>query len=193
MLNEQFVEPGLVVVDAAERAVQHTLVLRLHIRLRRRHVDPLEQGVDGGVANLLRLADPLGLQHLLAKACAQLVDGVELTGQLRKLVVGFGQLALLDRLDRDSDLGIAPGVISGRQLGGEYPRLVHRQSDHRIVETRDKPAGADLVGQPFGGGVRHVLAVDSRRQVDRDEIPVATGRSTPVSVPNRARNDSTRR
>ena len=101
----------------------------------------------------------LNWPHLVAKAGPQLVDGVELAGQLRELVVGLGQFAFLDRPDGGGDLRLLPGVFAGRELRGELPGFVDGRADQRVVETFDEPAGADLVGHPFGGGVRHIFAV----------------------------------
>ncbi len=91
---------------------------------------------------------------------------------MREFVVGFGQLALLDRLDGDGHLRLFAGVLAGRQRGGEDLGLPLLQSDNRVVEALDQLAGADLVGQSLGLGIRHVLAVDARGQVDRDEVAV---------------------
>ena len=52
-----------------------------------------------------------------AQVGAQLVDGVELAGELGELVVGLGQLALFDRVEVDRDLRLAPGILSGHQNG----------------------------------------------------------------------------
>ncbi len=45
-------------------------------------------------------------QQTLAQVGLELVQRVELTGELGELVVGLGQLALLDRLDLGGDLGV---------------------------------------------------------------------------------------
>ena len=68
------------------------------------------------LANLLCLLGALDQAHLVAEVGPQLVDGVELAGQLGELVVGLGQFAFLDRPDGDGDLRILPGVFTGRQL-----------------------------------------------------------------------------
>ena len=47
---------------------------------------------------------------LIGQVVFELVDGVELAGQLGELVVGLGQLALLDRADGHGDLGVLAGV-----------------------------------------------------------------------------------
>ncbi|WP_082978762.1 trigger factor, partial [Mycobacterium sp. 1081908.1] len=62
-----------------------------------------------------------------AQVGPQLVDGVELAGQLGELVVGLGQFAFLDRPDGDGDLRVLAGVLPGRQLGGEFLGLVDGQ------------------------------------------------------------------
>src|SRR3954468_2882361 len=41
-----------------------------------------------------------------------LLHGVELRGQLGEVVVGLGQLALLDRVDHDGDLGVGARVLA---------------------------------------------------------------------------------
>ena len=110
--------------------------------------------------------------HLIDEAVLQLVDGVEFACQLGEFVVGLGQLAFLDRLDGDGDLGLLAGVLAGGQRGGEDLGLAGRQPDDRVVETLDELARADLVGQALGRGLGHVLAVDGGGQVDRDEVAV---------------------
>ena len=87
-----------------------------------------------------------------------------------EFVVGLGQLALLDRLDRDGHLRILAGPITGGQLGGEDAALLLLEPDDRVVETLDQLARADLVGQPLGLRLRHILAVDGGGQIDGDEI-----------------------
>ncbi|COX65470.1 Uncharacterised protein [Mycobacterium tuberculosis] len=61
-------------------------------------------------------------------------------------------------------------MLAGCQLGGEDPGLVGGQTNNRVVETCDEPAGADLVGESLSGCVRYVLSVDRGRQVDRDDV-----------------------
>ena len=85
---------------------------------------------------------------------------------------GSGSSPFLDRLDGHGDLSVLAGVLARRELRGELAGLVDGQADERLVQARDEPAGADLVGQPLGGRPRHLLAVDGGRQVDRDEVTV---------------------
>ena len=143
-----------------------------HDLLRQRDLDLLEQRLQRLVADLLGLLDALDPAHLFGEAVAQLVDGVEFACQLGEFVVGLGQLAFLDRLDGDGHLRLLAGVLTGGQRGGEDAGLPLLEPDDRVVETLDQLAGADLVGQPLGRGLRHLLAVDGGGQVDRDEVAV---------------------
>ena len=68
--------------------------------------------------------------------------------------------------------GLLAGVLARDQRGGEVLGLARLQADERLVEAVDQLAGADLVGQPLGLGLGHVLAVDGGRQVDGDEVAV---------------------
>jgi hypothetical protein len=69
-----------------------------------RHVARREQGLEHLVAGLDALLHPLGLLDLLAQVGAELVEGVELAGQLGEVVVEVGQLTLLDRVELDVDM-----------------------------------------------------------------------------------------
>ena len=170
LLGELLGELLLVVVHTVDGVVQGVVDLGLHHLLRQRHVDLFEQLLDGLVPDLLSLLHPLDLGDLLAQVLAQLVDGVELAGQLGEIVVEFGQLARLDRLDGDGHLGLLAGMAAGHQCGGEDPALALLETDDRLVQTVDELARTDLVGQPLGVGLGDVLAVDGGRQVDRDEV-----------------------
>ena len=172
LLGEQLIELGLVVINALDGVLQDTVVLSLHDRLGQRHVDLVEKRIGGGRENLLGLLGTLGGPNLLAELGAQFVDGVEFAGELSELVIGGVQFTFLHRLDGDSDFGVAADVFTGRKLGGEHLRLVDRQPDQGLVEADDQAAGADLVRQSLGSCVGDVLAVNGRRQVDRDEVAV---------------------
>ena len=95
----------LVVLEAA-LALEVAVHLGLDDAVGDRHLDGLDEVLQHLVAGLDALLEPLGLLGLLAQVVAQLLEGVELAGQLGEVVVQVGQLALLDRLDRDGDLGL---------------------------------------------------------------------------------------
>ena len=127
-------------VESVQRVVHRAVVLRLDDGLRHRHVDLLEQSVERGRANLICLLGALELAHLVVQAGPQLVDGVELAGQLRELVVGLRQFAFFDRPDGGGDLRLLPSVFAGRELRGELAGFVDGRADQRIVEAIDEPA-----------------------------------------------------
>ena len=153
--------------------LQVRLDLGVHGVLRQRELDvgaqPLEElvaGRDGAVGLLV-------LRHLLAQVGAQLVDGVELRGQLGELVVGRRQLALLDAVHRDGHLGLLAGVLAADEGGGEGGGLTGAQAADRLVEALEHGAGAHLVG---GAGDRvDLLAVHGGLEVDGDEVVVGGG------------------
>lgn len=177
-------------VEAVDRVVQRVVDLGLHDLLGQRHLDLLEQRLEDLVADLLGLLHPLDAAHLLDERFLEFVDGVEFACQLGEVVVGLGQLALLDRLDGDGHLGVLAGVLTGGQLGGEGFGLALLEADDRVVEALDELTGADLVRQAFGGGLRQILAVDGGRQVDGDEVAFLRGGALDaLRVPKRARSD----
>ena len=90
---------------------------------------------------------------------------------------GSGSSRSLTDLTVTVTCGLLAGVLAGDQLGGEDLGLAGLEADERVVETVDQLARADLVGQPLGLGVGHVLAVDGGRQVDGDEVAVLDRRA----------------
>ena len=172
---EHGVQDGLVAAELSEQLLQLAFDLLLDDALRQRHLGLLEGGGEDLVADLLGLLALLGGLDLLGQVLAQLVDGVELGGHLRELVVGVGQLADLDGLDGDGDLGVLALMLAGDELGAELLGLALGQADDGVVEAVDEVTGADLVGQALGGGLLQLLAVDGGRQVDGDEVAVLDG------------------
>ena len=172
---EHAVQHGLVAAELAEQLLQLAVDLLLDDALRQRHLGLLEGRGEDLVADLLGLLALLGVLDLLGQVLAQLVDGVELGGHLGELVVGVGQLADLDGLDGDGDLGVLALVVAGDQLGAELLGLALGQAGDGLVQAVDQVAGADLVGQALGGGLLQLLAIDGGRQVDGDEVAVLDG------------------
>ena len=111
----------------------------------------------------------------------QLVDGVELAGDLREVVVGLGQLALLDGGDGDGDLGRLALVVAAEQLRLERGALAGGERLERLVDALDEVAGAELVGDAVGGV--DLFAVDGGGEVDLDEV---AGRGGAVDGDERA-------
>ena len=175
LLGQRLGQPILVVVEAVQ-CVMHRLVdLRLHDRLRQRHLHLLEQRLDGRVADLFRLLYPLEPAHLVAEARLQLVNGVEFACQLGEFVVQFRQLAFLDRVHRDGHLRALASVLTGGQRGGEHPALPRRKSDNRVVEALDELTRTHLVRHAFCRRVGNRFAVNRGRHVDRDDIALLRG------------------
>ena len=124
----------------------------------------LEEGVTGGD----RLLAGLALGDLLDEVLAQLLDGVELGGELGELVVDLGQLTLLDGSGGHRDLGLLTGVLPAGQLGGEGGGLVGLQAAQGGVQALEHVAFADLVGDARDGV--DLLAVDDGLEVNGDEV-----------------------
>ena len=92
-------------------------------------------------------------------SAVQLVDGVELRGQLGELVVELGQLLLLDLGDRDRDLDVLADQVAADQLGGEGLLVAGAHAGERLVEAVEHAAAADLVGHAGHLGALDGLAV----------------------------------
>src|SRR5690606_36394808 len=120
---EQLVQLGLVVIELVDRVVQRAVDLGLDGGLGDRDLDGLEENLEDLVADLAGLLDLLDALDALAEVGLELADGVELARELRELVVGLGQLTLLDGVDLDGDDGFLTGVLAGDQRGGELLRL----------------------------------------------------------------------
>src|SRR6185312_13777710 len=136
-------EPVLV-LEVTVHLVEHEL-------LRNGDVERLEQFVDDLVARLSALLEDLGLAELLAQICLQLVDGVELARDLGEVIVGGGQLALLDRGELDRDLRLLALVVAAEQRGLEGRGLAGGERVERLVDSLEEFAGADLVGDGVRG------------------------------------------
>ena len=135
---------------------------------RHRDLDLLDELVDDLVARLRTLAEHLGAGDLLLDVVLELLDGVELARDLCEVVVGLGQLALLDRLDRDRDEGGLALVVAAEQHRVERRGLACREGVERVVDAVDELTGAQLVRDRVRG-VDDVVA-DLRLEVDLQEV-----------------------
>ena len=149
--------------------------LGLHDGLGQRHVGLLEEGVEHAVARLAALLHLLHPGEAGAQVVLELVERVELAGELGELVVGLGELALLDLRDGDRDLGLLAGVLTGHERRRELLRLAGAHALERLVEALDELAGADLVGHARGLRLLDGLAVDGGGEVDDDEVAALRG------------------
>ena len=131
------------------------------------------EALEQPLAGLQPLLDALDLRDLLAQVVAQLVEGVELAGELGEVVVGRRQLALLDRLHGHGDLGLLAGAVAAGERRGEGRRLAGLQAGERLVHALEHLAGADLVGD--AADAVDLLAVDRGADVERDEVAVLRG------------------
>ena len=102
----------------------------------------LQEGVAGGDG----LVAGSALGHLPAQVLAQLIDRVELGGELGELVVGLGQLALLDSGGGNSDLSLLTLVLATGQCGREGDGLIGFQSAQGVVQAVEHVALANLIG-----------------------------------------------
>ncbi len=160
---------ALLVLEVAMHLIEHEL-------LGDRDVEGLEQLVDDLVASLGTLSEDLGAAHLLTDVGLELVDRVELAGDLGEVVVGLGKLALLDGQELHGDLGRFALVVAAEELRLEDRGLARAQAVEGFVDAVDQVSRSDLVGD----GVRGVdlLAVDDGDQVDLREV---TGLGWPVN------------
>ena len=93
---------------------------------------------------------------------------VELAGDLREVVVGLGQLALLDGGDDDGDLGLFAGVVAADERRAERGVLAGGERVDRLVDALEQLAGADLVRHALGAV--DLGAVDRGDEVELDEV-----------------------
>ena len=114
----------------------------------------------------------------------QLVDGVELAGDLGEVVVGVGKLALLDGEHLDGDLGRLALVVAAEQLRFERRRLAGAERVERLVDALDELAGADLVGDRRWRVSTSPSSMVATRS-SWTKSPVFAGRSTVIRVPKR--------
>src|SRR5699024_769905 len=159
---------AVLVVLEAVLALQVTVDLVLDDPGRDRRVDALEQRLEDLVASLDTLVELLLLRRLRAQVLAELLDRVELGGQLGELVVDLGQLADLDRGDGQRDGARLAGVLAAGQRRLEGGLLTLGQAVQRLVHALEHGAGADLVRDV--GGLVDLRIVDLRRQVEGDEV-----------------------
>jgi len=70
------------------------------------------------------------------EALAELGDRVELGRHLREVVVGVGELALLDRLHDDGDLDVLAGVLTAERLGDEGRGAVGLETEDGLARVQ---------------------------------------------------------
>ncbi len=104
---------------------------------------------------------------------AQLVDGVELGYLARPFVGDFGQHFFLDALDEHAEVDFA---LAARHVGVERDDVARLRTTERGVESVDKRAAPDLVGQV--GGVESGERLVVLRAVNVDDDVVARTRVT---------------
>ena len=136
-------------------------------------VDRGDERLDQLVAGGSSLHEHRLLGDALGEAVAQLRDRVELAGHLREVVVGVGQLALLDGGDVHRDLGLLAGVVAADELRAEGRVLAGSQRLDGLVDTLEELARADLVGHAFGAV--DLGAVDRGDEVELDEVALGSG------------------
>ena len=74
-----------------------TVDLGLDQGIRNRNLDQFHEFIDDLVASLRALTEALGAGYLILDVGLELLDGVELAGNLGEVVVGLRQFTLLDR------------------------------------------------------------------------------------------------
>ena len=148
-------------------------------RLGQRDLDLLEQGFEDGVTRGDGLLEALAATEALLDVSDQLVDGVELGGQLGELLVQLRELLLLDRADLDRDLDVFTDQVTTHELGGEGLLVAGAHADKGLVEPLEHAATTDLVGHAADVAAVDGLAVLHGGQVDGHEV-VLTGRALHV-------------
>ena len=135
---------------------------------RHRDLDGGDQRVDelvarGGTLHVDRL-----LGEALGEAVAQLGDRVELARHLGEVVVGVGQLALLDGGDAHRDLGLVAGVVAADERRAERGVLTGGERVDGLVDALQQLARSDLVRHALGAV--DLGAVDRGDEVQLDEV-----------------------
>src|SRR6478609_6395548 len=148
-------------------------------RLGQRDVDGLQQRLQHRVAGGGGLLEAAAAAEPLPHVLGQLLDGVELGGQLGELVVELGELLLLDLADGDRDVDALADQVTTHELGGEDLLVAGGQADQRLVETVDHAAATDAVGHAGHLGALDDLAVLGRLEVHDHEVTVG-GRALDV-------------
>ena len=151
------------------------LDLVLEQLLRDGDLDQLEQLLQHTLLGLGGLVVLLHVLEALAAVGAQLLERVELGGELCELVVQPGQLTAGDLGDLDGDLGLLAGRRTALELGGEGGLATGLQALHGVVDALQQLAGADGVGDALGEAVLQHLAVDLGLQVHGDDVTVLGG------------------
>ena len=107
------------------------------------------------------------------EALTELADRVELARHLGEVVVGLGQLALLDGDDRDGDLGLLTGVVAAHEGRAEGGVLTGGERVDGLVDALEQFARADLVRHALGAV--DLGAVDRGDEVQLDEVTLGGG------------------
>ena len=137
---------------------------------RDRHLDAVDELVEHLVAGLDALLDLAHPADLAPQVVLELVEGVELAGGRREVVVELGELLGLHTADGRRDLSGPAGEVAGDQLGVEGAALTIGGAGDGVVEASYQRTGADFVRQAARLGAGHRLAVDAGRQVDREVV-----------------------
>src|SRR5690606_22899705 len=135
-------------------------------------VGGFEELLDELVASLRALRKGALLLDLVGERLAQLSDRVELTRHLREVVVGLGELALLDDLDRHGNLGVLAGVLAADELRGEGRLLARGERLDGLVCTFEELARTDLVRDALGAV--DLLVADLGDEVELDEVALGS-------------------
>ncbi len=135
-----------------------------------RDLDGRQQVLEDLVTGLDALLLLLGGGGLLGDVGPQLLEGVELRGELGEVVVELGELADLDRADGHGAVGVGALLVATGERGHEVLGLARGHAEQCLVHALEHRRGADLVGH--AGHRVDLLATDLGPQVDRDEVAV---------------------
>lgn len=138
-------------------------------------LDQLEQLLQDALLGLRGLVVLLHVLEALAAVGLQLVEGVELGGELGELVVQARQFTSGDLGDLDGDLGLLALGGAALELGGEGGLATGLQALHGLVDALEELTGADRVRDAGRNAVLEHLAVDLGLEVDRDDVAVLGG------------------
>ena len=143
--------------------------------LRQRDLDLLQEGLENGVTGGRGLLEALAVAEAAADVLLELLDGVELAGELGEVVVVLGELLLLHLVDGDVDVDLLADQLTAHEGALEVGGLAGGQTGDGLVEAVEHAALADLVAHPDSLGAVDVLAVLGGLQVDDHEVTVGGG------------------
>src|SRR5690606_30540061 len=163
----------VLVVLEATLALEVVVHLGLDDLLGKLEVGGVGEQLEELLTGLHGLVVDLDAAGLLAQVLAQLLEGVELGGELSEVVISLGQLAGLHCGHLDGDLRVLTGVLASGERTLVRGLLASAEANENVVETLEHVAGAHLVGGALHGV--DVVAVNGSGKVKRHEVALSGG------------------